>query len=143
MDRAAALDRYVRWMTRIHPDTLAELHQLGAPHMVFRDPFVEVHGPQAVVDLFARMFKTLKGVRFEVHDRALGTDNAFLAWTFHCKLRPLGPKLAIEGVSRIGFDGEGRVTRHIDDWDASQQLYAKVPVLGPAFRRVQARWVAG
>ncbi len=143
MDRTTALNRYVDWLTRLSPDTLNELHGLAAPQMTFRDPFVEVQGPDAVIDLFARMFRGLRGVRFDVTDRALGADNAFLEWTFTCRPRPFGPKIRIEGVSRIGLDAEGRVVRHIDDWDANQQLFSRVPVLGPAWRRLQARWVGG
>ncbi|MFM8557948.1 MAG: hypothetical protein ACKODG_17565, partial [Betaproteobacteria bacterium] len=42
----------------------------------------------------------------------------------------------IRGATWLEFDDEGRVTLHRDYWDAAEELYEKLPVIGS-----MARWL--
>jgi steroid Delta-isomerase len=42
-------------------------------------------------------------------------------------------------VSEVRVDAAGRVTEHVDHFDAGSQLYARLPVVGPLVRLVRRR----
>jgi hypothetical protein len=60
-----------------------------------------------------------------------------LGWEFHLRLR--GAPAVIRGVSHLRFDGAGRVVDHRDYWDAAEELYARLPVLGTLMRWLRER----
>ena len=37
---------------------------------------------------------------------------------------------SFDGLSRVSFDAQGRVTEHLDYWDPVEAIWAGVPVLG-------------
>jgi steroid delta-isomerase len=45
----------------------------------------------------------------------------------------------IEGVSMVRFDAEERVVEHIDYWDAAEQFYGRLPVIGTLLRGIGRR----
>ena len=45
----------------------------------------------------------------------------------------------IRGASHLKFDGEGRIRYHRDYWDAAEELYEKLPVLGGLMRLLKKR----
>jgi len=40
----------------------------------------------------------------------------------------------VRGASHLRFDAAGKVVLHRDYWDAAEELYAKLPVLGGLMR---------
>ena len=40
----------------------------------------------------------------------------------------------IRGATLVRFDTQGRVTLHRDYWDAAEELYEKLPLLGTLMR---------
>jgi steroid delta-isomerase len=70
-------------------------------------------------------------------------DVAYLQWRFDFAFkRKGGQPLSIEGVSRVCFDGEGRVSEHVDYWDPAAQLYEHLPWLGRLFAVLRRRLAA-
>jgi steroid delta-isomerase len=43
----------------------------------------------------------------------------------------------VRGTSHLRFDAAGKVVLHRDYWDAAEELYAKLPVLGALMRGLQ------
>jgi hypothetical protein len=43
------------------------------------------------------------------------------------------------GGSHLQLDGEGRITLHRDYWDAAEELYEKLPVIGGLMRWLKRR----
>lgn len=130
---------YAAFWQALGPDTLHLIDDSMAPSVRFVDPFVALHGREAVRAHFARVYAKLHGVTVSVHDVACGSQAAYLRWTFAYRLKPNGAPWALEGVSEVAFDGEGRAVAHIDHWDAGSQVYAKLPLLGPVIRWVARR----
>ncbi|OAN52386.1 hypothetical protein A6A04_01480 [Paramagnetospirillum marisnigri] len=121
----------------LSPDNLAGLRELCAPDIRFVDPFNDLTGVTRLETLLVHMFQTLGQPRFVVDDMAMGKDAGYLRWRFSAALR--GRSIALEGMSEVRFDAMGRVTLHRDHWDASTQVYGRVPVLGAAIRLVRTR----
>jgi steroid delta-isomerase len=127
------LARLVAWYEALTPQTLADLPTLYHPQARFKDPFNEVQGPAAIARIFEHMFRTLDQARFEVHSRIAQGDEAFLTWDFHLRTRA-GRTLCLRGATHLRFASDGRVLLHRDYWDAAEELYAKLPVLGALMR---------
>jgi hypothetical protein len=46
---------------------------------------------------------------------------------------------AVRGASHVVFNESGLVTMHRDYWDAAEELYEKLPVLGGVMRWLKKR----
>ncbi len=141
----ADLDAAVRELTRFY-EQLAEadlprLHALYAPDARFKDPFNEVQGVAAIEGIFRHMFVSLERPRFVVTGQVRQGGQCFLLWDFHFRFRRFDTRTEqrVRGTSHIVFDAQGRVTLHRDYWDAAEELYEKLPVVGGLMRWLKRR----
>ena len=135
-DTGAAVERLVQLYEQLAPDHLQRLDSYYASDAHFKDPFNEVRGVTAIAGIFAHMFDTLQEPRFVVTERLVQERQAFLAWEFRFRLqrwRP-GSEQCIRGASLLHFDAQGLVCQHRDYWDAAEELYEKLPLLGILMR---------
>jgi steroid delta-isomerase len=126
------LDRLVKAFEALTPATVDVLATLYAEGAHFRDPFNDVRGRAAVAHIFRHMFEQVDAPRFEVHSAMSEGADAWLDWTMHLEMR--GRTMKIEGATRLRFDGAGQVAEHRDYWDAAQELYEKLPLIGGLMR---------
>jgi hypothetical protein len=68
-------------------------------------------------------------------------NQAFLTWDFHFAFRSFQPdaQRLIVGATHLVFDADGKVTVHRDYWDAAEELYEKLPLLGGLMRWLKRR----
>lgn len=132
-------DRVIQAFEHLSPQTLPALLALYAEQACFKDPFNEVVGQAAIAAIFTHMFATVDEPRFKVLQAITQGEQAFLSWDFHFWRRPSGEPLRIQGATHLRFDEQGRITWHRDYWDAAEELYAKLPMLGPVMRWLQRR----
>jgi hypothetical protein len=118
----AALIRYFHELT---PDSLARLPEFYTEDAWFKDPFNEVRGIAAIQRIFAHMFERTVEPRFVVTEKLVDDNSAMLVWEFR-----YGKGQRIRGVSHLRFADDGRVAYHRDYWDAAEELYEKIPLLG-------------
>ena len=135
---AAALVDYFEKLT---PADLSRLGEFYATDAWFKDPFNEVRGLPAITGIFEHMFKKLDRPQFVVHEQLAQGDQAFLVWDleFGFPGQQVASRQRIQGASHLRFDTSGRVSRHRDYWDAAEELYEKLPVLGSAMRWLKRR----
>jgi steroid delta-isomerase len=124
------------------PADLAALPTLYHPDVQFKDPFNTVSGTAAVRRIFEHMFATQATPRFEVLTAFSQGNDAFVSWDFHITLR--GQSARIHGASHLRFanDDGGRVLLHRDYWDAAEELYEKLPLLGTLMRWLRRQLAA-
>lgn len=132
------LDELLRWYETLAPDTLDALPRFYDERARFKDPFNEVRGQSAIRRIFAHMFETTESPRFVIHERIVQGNQAFVTWTFHFALR--GKAYAVAGGSHLRFGADGRVIDHRDYWDAAEELFQKLPVIGPAVKWLRGRF---
>ena len=134
--KADELDALVAFFEHLRPESLAEFGRYYAGDAHFKDPFNEVRGVTAIAGIFAHMFDTLQEPRFVVTERLIQERQAFLAWEFRFRLRRWRPgsEQCIRGASLLRFDAQGLVCQHRDYWDAAEELYEKLPLLGILMR---------
>jgi hypothetical protein len=87
------------------------------------------------------MFASLHEPRFVVTQQVVQGDQCFLTWEFHFRFRTYRPAQhqIILGASHLVFTSTGLVTLHRDYWDAAEELYEKLPLLGSAMRWLKRR----
>ena len=135
--RVARLKEFFESLT---PAALERLDQYYAPDARFKDPFNEVTGVPAIRAIFAGMYRQVDRPRFVV-TRSFGQgDDAFLAWDFRfCFKGDANREQTIRGATHIQFSVDGRVALHRDYWDAAEELYEKLPVVGSLMRWLKSR----
>lgn len=111
------------------------------PNARFKDPFNEVQGIDAIHQIFDHMFVALREPRFVVTGRVVQGAQCFLTWDFLFYFRSLrqGREQTIRGASHLVLDEQGLITLHRDYWDAAEELYEKLPVVGGAMRWLKKR----
>ena len=132
--------RVVALYETLVPADLPALRGIYADDARFKDPFNQVQGVAAIARIFSHMFRTLDGPRFQVCAIAADGDDLFLTWDFTFRTRGAGAAaMAIHGASHLRFDAQGQVALHRDYWDAAEELYEKLPVLGALMRWLKKR----
>ena len=129
--------RLARFYETLTPAALDGLDQLYAPDARFKDPFNEVVGIAAIRRIFAHMFATTEAPRFEVTDCIEQGGQAMLGWTFRFALR--GRALTVRGATPLRSDADALVPLPRDYWDAAEELYEKLPLLGGLMRAIRRR----
>lgn len=119
---------------------VARLPELYTPDATFKDPFNEVRGTDAIAAIFRHMFDALDGPRFVVRDIVVDGDQCFLTWDFLFRMKRFRrDEQCIRGGSHLKLAADGRITLHRDYWDAAEELYEKLPVVGGLMRWLKRR----
>lgn len=134
-----AMPLFVAYFERLREQDLHDLARFYARDAHFKDPFNEVQGLQAIEAIFQHMFRTLDGPHFLVKERLAQGQQAFLTWDFRFRFKGKPDWQLIHGATRLQFDPQGLVVLHRDYWDAAEELYEKLPVLGSLMRWLKRR----
>lgn len=122
------------------PASLVAIGEIYADDARFKDPFNEVRGVAAVRHVFEHMYVQVDAPRFVVRHAVAQGDEAFLVWDFHFRMkRSPQREETIRGATHIQFARDGRVAHHRDYWDAAEELYEKLPLLGGLMRWIRRR----
>jgi hypothetical protein len=134
------LARLRQFFETLSPQSVAQIGSIYASGAYFKDPFNEVCGVAAIERIFRHMFEQVDAPRFVIHDAVIQGDQGFVTWDFTFRMRRLGrTEQVIRGASHLRFDGAGLVVFHRDYWDAAEELYEKLPVLGGLMRFLRRR----
>ena len=134
------VERIVDLFEQLRPSDLEHLGQFYNADARFKDPFNEVRGTDAVAAVFRHMFDTLDNPRFVIKDAFVQGDQCFLSWDFVFRMRRFRhDELTVRGASHLVFDAAGMVSNHRDYWDAAEELYEKLPVVGTLMRWLKNR----
>jgi steroid Delta-isomerase len=137
----ARVARIVERFEQLTPGDVARLAEIYTDDVRFKDPFNEVEGLAAVQRIFAHMFEALDAPRFVVHDIVVEREQCFLTWDFVFRLRRFDRQAlqTVRGSSHLRLADDGRIAVHRDYWDAAEELYEKLPLLGTLMRWLRRR----
>ncbi len=140
-DHTAQIARMVAYFEAVTPQNLNRLGEFYDPQARFKDPFNEVMGIPAIGHIFAHMFVQLDKPRFVVTNQVLQGNQGFLTWEFKFGFKGFktGQTQTILGATHLVLNDAGLITLHRDYWDAAEELYEKLPVLGGMMRWLKRR----
>jgi len=136
-----AVARAVAFYESLTSSDVARIGDVYAHDAWFRDPFNEVRGVAAIQRIFADMFEKLADCKFTILATVVDEGGALLTWDMTFRMRAYKPEVVqtIHGASHLKFDAAGRIAYHRDYWDAAEELYAKLPLIGPVMRYLKRR----
>ena len=136
MNRTTELNRLIEFYQNISQEMVSqELPTIYAANARFKDPFNEVQGLGAITHIFVHMFKQVINPRFIIKTRVIQGNDAFITWEFRFHMRRFAKdEQCILGATHLRFDISGLVYEHRDYWDAAEELYEKLPVIGGLMR---------
>ena len=132
----AAVARIEAFFAALSPQDVERLGDFYTDDIWFKDPFNEVLGVAEVQRIFRRMYVALHKPRFVITGRIVGTGECFLSWDFRFRFRRFDThtEQVVRGASHLRFAADGRVCWHRDYWDAAEELYEKLPMVGALMR---------
>ena len=135
------VQRIVTLFERLAPTELPRLSEIYTPDARFKDPFNEVQGVPAIEAIFQHMFGALEQPRFVVTGQVVQGAQCFLTWDFCFAMRNVRPGVEqkIRGATHLVLNDQGQIALHRDYWDAAEELYEKLPVLGALMRWLKRR----
>jgi steroid Delta-isomerase len=140
--QSEALSRAVFFFEHLSPADIARMGDLYAPNATFKDPFNEVASVEKIALIFDGMFQAMHDPCFKVITAIEQGDDAFLTWDFTFRVKKFKPNemMTIHGASHLRFDASGKIAMHRDYWDAAEELYAKLPLIGALMRSLQRKF---
>ena len=129
----------VPFYEQLRPDDVDRFDTYYRHDARFRDPFNHVSSIDGIKRIFNHMFTQVHDPAFRITKRISGEGEAILFWTFHFRFKGLNCKTvqSLEGVTHLEFDEDGLVVLHRDYWDAAEELYGRLPVIGSLMRGLQ------
>jgi steroid Delta-isomerase len=137
----ARVRRVIDFFEQLTPASLARIDGIYSDDVRFKDPFNDIVGHAALRAAFEHMYRTLETPRFIVRDVVAEGDQCFLTWDFLFRFRRFdtATEQCVHGGSHVVFAADGRVRLHRDYWDAAEELYEKLPVVGAFMRWLKRR----
>ena len=135
-----AIARFRRFYDEFSPAWIARVEELYAPGFHFRDPFHRIDGDFAALrTYFSRVLTALAETRFVTEDDATGRDGVYVRWRWEWRRRAHDPLRLVPGVTHLRLAADGRITDHVDLFDAAEGFYEALPVIGSALRAIKRR----
>lgn len=141
MDTRQATHLLATFFETLSPQSVSQLHTLYDAQAKFKDPFNEVQGLPEIERIFRHMYVALDQPHFVITGQLVDGAQAFLTWEFRFRFKRFDTTTlqTVRGASHVVFNEQGRVTLHRDYWDAAEELYEKLPVLGGVMRWLKKR----
>jgi limonene-1,2-epoxide hydrolase len=135
----SGIDRVVVFFETLSRESVNRMAEVYTEDCYFKDPFNEVRGLAHTQRIFLHMYEVLNDPRFVITGRVEQGSECFLTWDFLFTMKRLvKSEQCIRGASHLKLAADGRIAYHRDYWDAAEELYEKLPVLGSVMRRLKA-----
>jgi len=134
------LDSLLDWYGALNRSSLERIGEFYSPEALFKDPFNDIKGLRSIRAIFAHMFETTEDPRFVILERMGQGEQAFATWRFEFRLK--GRFYTVLGATHFRFDAAGLVTEHRDYWDAAEELWQKLPVIGGPVKWLRGKFRA-
>ncbi len=136
MDTRFATAQLAEFFETLTPESVAQLPNIYDAQARFKDPFNEVQGLAEIERIFRHMYVALDGPHFVITGQLVDGAQAFLTWEFRFRFKRFDTQTlqVVRGGSHLVFNDQGLVAMHRDYWDAAEELYEKLPLLGGVMR---------
>ena len=141
MDTRQATQNLATFFETLSPQSVSQLPTIYDAQARFKDPFNEVQGLPEIERIFRHMYVALEQPHFVITGQLVDGQQAFLTWEFRFRFKRFDTTTlqTVRGGSHVVFNEQGLVTLHRDYWDAAEELYEKLPVLGGVMRWLKKR----
>jgi ketosteroid isomerase-like protein len=140
-DPNANAARIARIFDELSQADVPRMHEFYTEDASFRDPFNDVRGLPEIQRIFGAMYEHLLEPRFHIREWVADQNGAFMVWDMTFRMAKYKPDVVqtIHGGTHLKFATDGRVAYHRDYWDTGEELYAKLPLIGPVVRYLRRK----
>jgi hypothetical protein len=133
------VDKFISVFSDLQYDNVAQINEIYEPHVVFVDPFHEIHGLQRLAEYFAAMYENVAHCQFAFNEQYSKDKSAALFWTMTLRHKTFDKHNTIEvnGSSLIRFGD--KIHFHQDYFDAGTLIYERVPLVGKIIKTIKSR----
>jgi len=141
MTHRQTFTQIAKYFETLTPTSVRQIKDLYAPTARFKDPFNDVKGIADIERIFQHMYVALEQPRFVIVEEIVDGQQAFLTWEFRFKFKRFDTQTeqVILGTTHLVLDDQGQISLHRDYWDAAEELYEKLPVVGALMRWLKRR----
>ena len=132
------LKAYANLFENLSPDLIERLGEWASEDIRFKDPFNDITGISALQKLLHKTLDDVANPNFTVTHIIEADGINIIRWHFKGHLDKLG-LWEVTGLSEVVLNEEGRISSHIDYWDASEYFYMKIPIIGWLLRKIRQR----
>ena len=124
------------WFQGLTRGSVGEIARYYTEDARFKDPFNDVCGHAQIARIFLHMFDKLHEPCFVITGRWERPGGGIVAWDFLFRMKSFDSVRTqrIRGLSQLELAADGRISLHRDYWDAAEELYEKLPLLGALMR---------
>ncbi len=135
------VQRIVDFFETLQPASVERMGDFYTPDAYFKDPFNEVRGLEDVKRIFSHMYVALHEPYFIVTNTVTQGDQCLIVWDFKFRFKRFDTVAVqtVRGCSNLQLASDGRIAFHRDYWDAAEELYEKLPVVGALMRWLKKR----
>jgi steroid Delta-isomerase len=135
------VQRIVDFFETLQPSSVQHMGDFYTPDAYFKDPFNEVRGLSDVQRIFSHMYVALHEPHFIVTSTVTQGDQCFIVWDFKFRFKRFDTVTmqTVRGCSHLQLAPDGRIASHRDYWDAAEELYEKLPLVGALMRWLKKR----
>lgn len=131
-------ETYCHFFENLSRDTpLTEYYKIFDVNVYFKDPIHEFYNLSKLYNLFQEMFNSFERPQFRVINALSDKNTLFLKWRF--SYQQDNQEITFIGMSHVIFNQEGKAISHIDYWDAGENIYEKLPILGNLIRFIKEK----
>jgi hypothetical protein len=141
MDQRQTFAQIAQLFEELQPQSVAQLKNFYSPTALFKDPFNQVQGIDAIEQIFLHMYASLENPRFVITAQVVDGSQAFLNWDFKFRFKRFDTttEQVVKGTTHLVLDDQLRITLHRDYWDTAEELYEKLPWVGGLMRWLKKR----
>lgn len=118
------LEKIIFWYENLNRESLNSINLYYSDRCYFKDPFHQIYKLEELKKIYSKMFDKLEKPYFKVIDSIEDQNKAVLIWDFY-----FNNKKQIHGSSVLYFDTSGKIIKHIDYWDTTEEIWLKIPII--------------
>ncbi len=140
VETEANIERFKAFYSDLARKEWAELDEIYANDVCFRDPIHELHGRANLYHYLVDLCSQVTDCRFDYLDQVVLNGTAYIKWDMyfsHPKFKAR-KTIKVRGVSQVEFDERG-VFFHEDFYDMGAMVYENIPLFGAGVRWLKSR----
>lgn len=133
------VDDFIQLYQALNKDNLHLLGRVYDDKIIFADPMHQIIGLPALTQYFAKLYKNIQHIQFDIKEVQQNNSQASLFWQMqysHPKLNK-GGTIFVDGMSQLRFNE--KIFFHRDYFDLGQMLYEHLPCMGGLIRLLKDR----
>ncbi len=132
-------ESFVKLYEQLNSNNIELLDDVYAENILFKDPFHQIEGLQALKEYFNDLYQNVISVSFDFSAPTQQKDVIWVQWIMclqHPKLNS-GNRVTVNGATMLKVGETGKIVYHHDYFDAGEMFYEQLPLLGFFIKRIK------